>query len=701
MRNVTTVLQAASGSPHRRAIGWLGVYLAVALVATWPLVMSLGSAISHGCEAEATVPLLNLWTLWWNADRAAHGFAGYWTAPIFHPARGTFAFSEAQPTMICVAPLVWLTGNRALAYNVYQLLILTLNGWSGQRLLRRVGHRPWLAFCGGVMCELLPFVWWQLGVVQLTTLFGILWTIHAVLDLFEAGGPSAAQSGRRESPTESTGEPAVAPTGSVCDEGRPPVYHPGFVWLRLGGAFGLTYWLCNYWGLFLAILLVPASVWFWNRRLLRLVFWRDVLLAGLLAGAMILPIAHRQRTLSKEHTWQRDSKLIVALSAHTRDLTDTPWPPLVPGLEHPEKDRANVWPLGGGGLKLLLAPLGLLAALTVRGRRRWGLFVATMGLIAFELAHGPSHRFAQMLPAGLAGQSPYECLQQFVPGFTLIRSPFRFVVFVQLAAVWLSIEALDLLDPQRWDAFRNRHSAFLARAFPSAFWPWLTRVLFLVASLIVMLEVLPARQRLYPCPSSRELPVWVLWLRDSAPVSEPIACLPFPTGYNVGDYEATTVWMYWSMFHRHPLVNGYSGFFPQSFLDIKNSLEQFDRSGVEDDKVDALPDDKGVIPPQPQRSPWFKPRLARLNPSVAKEDDDDAKPDEQEIVQPKLKLYPPFSPGLARLNASGAVYAVVPRSFATRDDVWEHPATKFRWAWVAGDESAQIDIYRIEPPLAE
>ena len=86
--------------------------------------------------------------------------------------------------MIVIAPLVWLTGNRVLAYNVDQLLILGLNGWSGQRLLRRVGHRPWLAFCGGVMVELLPFVWWQLGVVQLTTLFGIIWTIHSWLDLF-------------------------------------------------------------------------------------------------------------------------------------------------------------------------------------------------------------------------------------------------------------------------------------------------------------------------------------------------------------------------------------------------------------------------------------------------------------------------------------------------------------------------------------
>ena len=670
MRNVATTLREAIASPNRRAVVWFCVYLSIALVATRPLVMSLGSAIPYGCEAESTVPLFNLWTLWWNADRAANGFGGYWTAPIFHPARGTFAFSEAQPTMIVVAPLVWLTGSRALAYNVYQLLILALNGWSGQRLLKRVGHRPWLAFCGGAMCELLPFIWWQLGVVQLTTLFGIIWTMHSLLDLFSTPlapmGRGAGGEGQLlpSVPLESPLTPNPSPQG---DEGNkkeePSPSHRRFVWLRLGGAFGLTYWMCNYWGMFLAILLVPASAWFWNGSLRRVEFWRDVWLAGVVAGVMILPIATIQRSLSKQHIWERDTSLIVTLSAHARDLTDTPWTPLVPGLEHPEAVRNNLWPLGGGGLKLLLAPLGLIAALTVRGRRRWGLFVATLGLIAFGLSQGPNNRIAEFMPGGLAGQSPYEWLQRCVPGFALIRSPFRFVLFVQLAAVLLSVEALDLLDPRRWkrrtqNAEREAGGDITGShsALRSARLSLLTQVPLLAASLVVTLEVVPASQYLYPCPSSRDLPVWVLWLRDDVPSGEPIACLPFPSGYTVKNYEATAVWMYWSTFHRHPLVNGYSGFFPQNFKAIKEELEHFDRDKAEE--VDGMD-------------------------------------------QPQLKLYPPHSPGLAKLNASGAVYAVVPRSFATRDDVWEHPATKFRWAWVTGDESAQIDIYQIEPPLAE
>ncbi len=671
-RNLVETVRVVTRSPLGCSLLLFALYLVLALVATRPLVRSLSSGILYGCESEATVPLLNLWTLWWNADRAASGFGGYWTAPIFHPTQGTFAFSEAQPTMLIVAPFVWLTGSRVLAYNVYQLLILTLNGWAAERLFRKVGHRPWLACCGGAMCELLPFVWWQLGVVQLTTVFGILWTVSALLDLFE-DTPTRSVS---KDVSEGVNEGEVQQTSTEGSR----FWRPSLLTLRvgveelpiglkLGGAFGLTYWMCNYWGLFLALILIPASVTLWNGRLRQVRFWRDILLASVVAGVMILPIASIQRTLSKEHTWQRDASVIVGLSAHPRDLTDTPWPGLVPGLEHPEETRRDVWPLGGGGLKLWLAPVGLIAALATRGRRRWGLFVAAFGLIALGLSLGPSSRFADYLPWGLAGQSPYEWLQRCVPGFALIRSPFRFVLFVQLAAVWLSVEALALLDPRRWNRDVSRDDSqgdasshtddAAARSLdrtPQKREHWLYHAPLLIASLIVTLEVVPPVQSLHECRSPRDLPVWVMWLRDVAPAHEPIACLPFPTGTSVTNYLATTEWMYWSTFHRHPLVNGYSGFFPISFLEIKWGLEDFDRNGAKE---------------------------------------------RNGIVQPQLKRYPANNPGLTKLNASGVEYVVVPRWFATRDDVWTHPATKFRWAWVTGDEAEQIDIYQVLPPLSE
>ena len=37
----------------------------------------------------------------------------------------------------------------------------------------------------------------------------------------------------------------------------------------------------------------------------------------------------------------------------------------------------------------------------------------------------------------------------------------------------------------------------------------------------------------------------------------------------------TTQWMFWQMRHRRPMVNGYSGFFPRRFRELKAALEHF------------------------------------------------------------------------------------------------------------------------------
>jgi len=112
-------------------------FLILALASTWPLARHVHDHLPLGTEEAATVPLFNLWTVWWNADRAAAGYQGYWRAPIFHPADDAFSYSEPMVLSLVAAPLIWLTENRILAYNFLLLLALWLNGWTACRLLRR------------------------------------------------------------------------------------------------------------------------------------------------------------------------------------------------------------------------------------------------------------------------------------------------------------------------------------------------------------------------------------------------------------------------------------------------------------------------------------------------------------------------------------------------------------------------------------
>lgn len=680
-------------SKWRREFCWWGGYLAIALFASWPLAYQPGSAISLGYEAESTVPLLNVWTLWWNSDRLSAGFADYWNAPIFHPTMGTFAFSEAQPLMIIVAPVIWLTGNKILAYNIYLWSILSLNGYSSRRLLLRVGHHPFLAFCGGLICQMLPFVWWQSGVVQLTTLFGAVWTIHSLMDVFECSAGSHLSA--------SVGTPHTKRT-AVCNG------------LKLGGSYCVTYLLCNYWGMFLTLLLIPSSVWFWNASLFRIRFWLSIFIAAVISASILGPLVYVQKSLAGKHQWTREQSWIRDLSAHSRDYLDAPrtttfraalpmtndaraavptdsssvtdksksevavdtndvrqsdWTRF-PQWDFPEELRRDIWPLGSGNVRLLLVPVGLIAALLGR-RKRWGLFAVTFGLIAFGLSLGPAVWFMSWVPI-VGGTSPYEMLQQYVPGFSLIRSPFRFAVFVQLAIAWLSVEFLDLLNPLRWrrppqpqETLVQEATAAVADTTPPAVHPallispapwippeimrWIQWGPLVLTSLLVMIEVWPPRQSIYEIPSRAVVPAWVHWLRENSEPDDAVVCLPFPTGYNVRDYEVTAAWMYWGTLHRRPLINGYSGFFPKPFVDLKEKLTQYYR------------------------------------------------PEGDAAAGPQLKLYPWDSPGLRDLNQFPMKYLVVKRSFATRDDVWQHPLTRFRWAWVTSDETCQLDIYEFIP----
>ena len=83
-----------------------------------------------GTEEEPVVPLLNLWTQWWNVDRIQHGFADYWRAPIFYPAENAFTFSEPQLASGIGAWLLDpLLPTPEAVYNSLLLIHLALNGW--------------------------------------------------------------------------------------------------------------------------------------------------------------------------------------------------------------------------------------------------------------------------------------------------------------------------------------------------------------------------------------------------------------------------------------------------------------------------------------------------------------------------------------------------------------------------------------------
>jgi len=520
------------------------LYIIVSIWSTWPLAASSGTNLPTGASHSATVPLFNLWTIWWNSDRVLDLLFNYWDAPIFFPGHTTFAFSEPQPATILVAPIIWVTGSRVLAHNVYLFLSLILNGVFARWLLRSAGLSAMLSIVGGAAVIALPIVHWQIEVVQLVPLWGILWTWKAALE---------------------------------C--GRQPNWRHG---AEAGTAVGVAFFLCVHHGLFLMILLAP-SVWILVRR------WRPretlytLLPAIAVSMVLVLPLGLKLHEVSTEYEFKRSAETSARLSASPGDYTAS-WGEhlLDPGIVLAREQ----WRLGPGAIRIGLALLGVVYGFRRRKWRRWTMFLVLNALLALALSQGPE--------LAIAGWRPWEILARHVPGISQVRNVFRFAYFVQLSAVLLAVQGLHGLIVCRrcfvrhWaenraptaDSSTDRTvqqqttvSRFrAARQKWTAARVWSLNAAVMTLSFLTIFESYPGRLVLAGVPDEKRNESWIELIRQRTPDGHGILCLPLAQGNRVSDFDLTTRWMYYGTFHAIPMVNGYSGFFPDTYFELRDEI---------------------------------------------------------------------------------------------------------------------------------
>ena len=153
----------------------------VAVLTTLPLATRLGDGLPLGREPVATVPLFNLWSLQWTAQRLPHALSGWWDAPIFWPSRGTYAGSELQPLTGAVYALLHLVAGPATAYGLLVLVALALDGLVVAALARRLGASEAPAALAGILAQTAPFLVEQFGVLQLVSTWSIALVLERVL----------------------------------------------------------------------------------------------------------------------------------------------------------------------------------------------------------------------------------------------------------------------------------------------------------------------------------------------------------------------------------------------------------------------------------------------------------------------------------------------------------------------------------------
>lgn len=383
--------------------------LLAAIVATWPLLPSIARALPLGTEHEATVPLFNLWTLWWDADRVPHGFQGLWNAPIFHPLEGTFTFSEPLLLQgVALSPLWWMGAPPALIYNLAILFTLVCNGLATRSLARALGAPRGAALLAALAGVTLPYTAKVLGVLPVLPLFGTIWALAALVRFGKEGG----------------WRPAALAVLSFAAQ---------FLAGQQMALLSLPF-------LLLAGLAALAEQRFRPRSIAKL---------GALAilGALVLsPIAGTVRSFHEKYKFSRSEEVVAALSAQTSDFATRP---NSSRLAFPHREDSYTGDTGGlfpGFLLLGLGAAGAWLGWRQGERRIWIVCLLACVVMGGLLALGLNLRIGDW--------RPFASLREVVPGLRTLRSPFRAVAISQVLLAALAALALARLASWRGNTGR-------------------------------------------------------------------------------------------------------------------------------------------------------------------------------------------------------------------------------------------------------
>jgi len=372
----------------QRSVVWLLVYICLCLFIFRESLSSPFTTVPTGPTYAATVPLLNMWTIWWNCEQLRQSFPGYWDAPIFFPERGTFAFSEPQPILMLFAPVYWLTGSLAFTYKVWLILGLSLNGLLSYLFLRSLEVESFLAGTGGIMIVMLPAIFRELDAVQITHIWPVIWTLLAYRQLLQY--PSLCRG------------------------------------IQSGFAFGACFLVSVHQGfLFTMIIGIAGIIPLCFQR--RQKVWKSAAIGVLVATAMIAPLANSMRGRLEKQSFVRSESTVARNSAAPQDYLRRPT--RVMEEEHPKRGRS----LSVGVTKYCLAIVAMAGILRLR-KRPWTLVLFALATTSFAFSLGPN--------LSVCGIQPWSVMYDALPWVQKIRSPIRFAIMAQMSIVFLAVIGL-------------------------------------------------------------------------------------------------------------------------------------------------------------------------------------------------------------------------------------------------------------------
>ncbi len=565
----------ASRRPHALLV--LGLYIVLTLVMTYPQVLHLGSSVRDPGD-----PLLNAWIMAWNnRQMASFNLAGWFDANIYYPNRNTLAYSEHLfPQAVVGLPINLLSGNPILAYNLVLLLAFLSSAFGMYLLAYHLTRHAWGSIAAGFIFAFSPFMIAHLFQIQVITAAGIPLTFLFLLRFYD--------SGRWKD-------------------------------LLLFTLFYVLQALANgYYALFLTVMtgLLMLLLTTAKRKWLDGRFWVQMAVFAFLSLAALVPFLSHYSQVRNTLGLERG---IGAYARATTFLATSPQNVLYGKLSRPfQKAEGELFP---GVVPFLLAVVGGWSMLRLQKRPRddsrpkprpwgriflwlafllvvvqtvflyltlsrgsfeisWGSFlnIHSRSLLKPLLAWGASVLafwvvkkifrtgplwpftlkdpvlwgwalvFLSALSITLGPNGPFLILYRHVPGFEALRAPTRCHVFIMISLAVFAAFGLRALS-QKLSGQKSRVLAFLALP-------------------LILAEFLSLPIPLKSVPVKKQIPPVYHWLAAQKNQDFALLELPFPQeGQGIGTVECPRA--YYSTYHWKRLVNGYSGYFPPVYSELR------------------------------------------------------------------------------------------------------------------------------------
>jgi len=517
---------------------WLAllIYFLLTLFLTYPLSFSAGSRVRDYGDS-----LLNTWILTTLAGKlAGFEFKNFFSANIFYPEEKPLLYSELLiPQAILALPIIKLSGNPLLAHNLILLLALITSALGMFLLAYYLCQRFWPSLLAGVVFAFSPFM--------------IAHTFQ--IQVLSAGGLPLAFL----------------------------FLHRYFSFRRWGDwlAFTLIFIIQSLANIYYALFLIIFSGLFifigalTRRTYQQKAFWLQLFVFVcffiIFLGPIFLAYAQQQAKTGFERTIGAEATITSYLVTPRFNWLYGQW------SNRFRRPEGELFP---GFVPLLLTLVALISAsikifvpsiFKKRTNFQPDDLSGNLSSISIE-SQGKEISLFKKFPSSrervvlfyfffliwgvffsFGSKGPFYFFHLFVPGYRAIRAVTRFHIFTMLALSILA--AFGLL--QLLDRIKNKNLNSLLIFF--------TLALIILEYLSIPLPLRPVKSKQDMAAVYQELSRW--------PEKKVILELPLPEPRSgIGRVEGPR--MYYSLFHGHHLVNGYSGFFSPVYLKIREKLNQ-------------------------------------------------------------------------------------------------------------------------------